>query len=433
MNYQETLHFLLPSFQQVGADAYKPGLERSVALDRQLNYPHRHYRTIHVAGTNGKGSVSHLLAAILQNANYKVGLYTSPHLIDFCERIRVNGKKISKRFVIDFVEKHKPLIASVQPSFFEITSCLAFEYFRHQKVDFAVIEVGLGGRFDSTNVIEPVLSIITNISLDHTQYLGDTLPQIASEKAGIIKPHIPVVIGEKGSDEVSRIFTDKAKAVAAPIFFAEQEAVIESSKKRDNGEWVFQSVDYGKIIGELKGLVQKQNAQTVLTALRVLRDWQVTIPPKAVQHAFAHVTTLTGLMGRWQTIQTEPLIICDVGHNEGAWESLAVHLRIEAEKHRTLRIVVGMVNDKDIESVLSFMPLQAEYYFTQASVVRAMPAHQFAEKAQQHQLRGKSYDTVNKAVKAAIADSSPQDMIFIGGSTFVVADALTLFKKSKQL
>jgi dihydrofolate synthase/folylpolyglutamate synthase len=425
MTYKETLNFLSPSFQQVGAAGYKPGLERSVALDTLLKHPHQHYRTIHVAGTNGKGSVSHLLAAALRNSKYKVGLYTSPHVCDFCERIRVNGKKISKRFVVDFVESNKPLIQSIEPSFFEITTALAFEYFRHKKVDLAVIEVGLGGRFDSTNIMNPLLSIITNISLDHTQYLGNTLVQIAHEKAGIIKPNIPVVIGETGkNDEVRRVFIEKAMSVSSPVYFAEKENVLVSTKKLKTGEFEFQSVDFGVFTGELKGLVQKQNARTVLMALRLLKNMRVKIPVKAVKNAFEHVTGLTGLMGRWQTIQNNPLIICDTGHNIGAWVVLSKQIRQEATKHQTLRMVVGMVSDKEIEPVLSTMPSNAVYYFTQASVCRAMPAQQFAEKAGQFNLRGQHYDTVKKAVRQAISDSSPNDMIFIGGSTFVVGDAL---------
>jgi len=434
MTYKETIDFLSPSFQKVGAGGYKPGLERSHALDFQLKHPHRNYRIIHVGGTNGKGSVSHLLAAALRNSKYKVGLYTSPHLFDFCERIRVNGKKISKRFVIEFIERQKSLIQSLNPSFFDITTALAFEYFHHKKVDFAVIEVGMGGNFDSTNIIDPILSIITNISLDHTQYLGKTLKKIAREKSGIIKANIPVVIGETGNnDEVSQVFIDKAKAINSPVFFAEKENVLISSKKLSSGDWKFQSVDFGAFTGELQGLVQKQNACTVLTALRVLKNMRVTLPAKAVRNAFEHVTELTGLMGRWQTIQKHPLIICDTGHNVGAWESLSVHIQQVAKKHETLRIVIGMVNDKDVEPVLTLLPQDAVYYFTQAAINRAMPALEFAEKARQYQLQGQHYDTVRKAVRQAINDSSNKDMIFIGGSTFVVGDALLSFQQTSGL
>jgi len=430
MTYKETLHSLAPSFQQVGSNAYQPGLERIIALDNHLNHPHRLYRTIHIAGTNGKGSVAHLLAAILQKANYRVGLYTSPHLLDFSERIRVNGKTISKRFVVNFVERNRALINSVSPSFFDLTTILAFEYFRHKKVHFAIIETGLGGRLDSTNIIDPLFCIITNISLDHTQYLGTTLPQIASEKAGIIKPYIPVIIGESGHDEVRRVFMDKAMMMRSPIYFAEQEDVLKTSKKLPHGEWEILSTDYGAISGELKGVVQKQNTRTVLTALRLLAGMRVKMPPKAVRQAFEHVTSLTGLMGRWQIIQTKPLIVCDTGHNLGAWESITVQLQHEAKKYQTLRIIVGMVSDKDVEPVLAIMPKHAVYYFTQASISRAMPAGQFAEKARQFNLQGKSYNTVKKAVRDAINDSSPKDMIFISGSTFVVADALHWFQLS---
>jgi len=427
MTYKETLQYLSPMFQQVGASAYKPGLERSIALDKQMNHPHRAYKTIHVAGTNGKGSVAHLLAAVLQNAKYNVGLYTSPHLVDFCERIRVNGMKISKRYVVDFVERYKMFIVTHNPSFFEITTGLAFEYFRHKKVDFAVIETGLGGRLDSTNIIEPVLSIITNISLDHTQYLGDTLAQIATEKAGIIKPHIPVIIGEIVNDKVRQVFLEKAISMKSSIFFAEEEKVLLSSRKQKNGEWLFRSVDYGTFSGELQGLVQKQNARTVLTALRLLEKMRVKIPSNAVKDAFKYVTDLTGLMGRWQIIHSKPLIICDTGHNAGAWESLTLHLQKALKQVQTLRMVVGMSGDKDVEHVIALMPKDAIYYFTQAYVNRAMPVGQFAELARQHGLKGKSYHTVRGAVKKAIKDSSPEDMIFIGGSTFVVGDALPLF------
>ena len=433
MTYKESLQFLSPSFQQVGAAGYKPGLDRSLAFDLFLKHPHRYYRTIHVAGTNGKGSVSHLLAAALRNSKYKVGLYTSPHLFDFCERIRVNGKKISKRFIVNFVERHISFIQSLNPSFFDITTALAFDYFRHKKVDFAIIEVGMGGRFDSTNIIDPILSIITNISLDHTQYLGNTLVQIAHEKSGIIKPKIPIIIGEIGNnDEVRQVFADKAMLMESPVYFAENENVLVSSKKRKTGEWEYQSVDFGTFTGELKGTVQKLNTQTVLTALRLLKNMRVAIPLKAVENAFEHVTELTGLMGRWQTIQDNPLIICDTGHNVGAWQSLSTQIKHEASKHQTLRMVVGMVNDKDIEAVLSLMPQKAVYYFTQASVSRAMPAHEFAEKAQKYQLVGQHYNAVKKAVLQAISDSSPNDMIFVGGSTFVAGDALFFISKNKQ-
>jgi dihydrofolate synthase/folylpolyglutamate synthase len=433
MTYKETLGYLSPSFQQVGAVAYTPGLERSIVLDKQMQHPHGDYRTIHVGGTNGKGSVAHLLAAVLRNANYKVGLYTSPHVFDFCERIRVNGKKISKRYVVDFVERYKWLIDKLNPSFFEITTSLAFEFFRHKKVDFAIIEVGLGGRLDSTNIIDPMLSIITNISIDHTQYLGDSLVRIAGEKAGIIKPYVPVIIGETGNKEVQQVFVEKATAMKSPVYFAEEEHVLISSKKRTNGEWEFMSSDFGKFTGELQGLVQKQNARTVLTALRVMKTLRVKIPAKAVKNAFEHVTALTGLTGRWQIIRKKPLIIGDTGHNVAAWKSLAIQLQQEAKHHQTLRMVIGISDDKEIESIVSLLPKQAVYYFTQASVSRALPVGQLAEKARLNHLQGESYATVREAVNEAINDSGSKDMLFIGGSTFVVGDAFPFLTGTKNL
>jgi dihydrofolate synthase/folylpolyglutamate synthase len=430
MTYKETLDYLYkctPAFHQVGTFAYKPGLERSIALDREMGMPHRSYRTIHVAGTNGKGSVAHLLAAILRESKYKVGLYTSPHLVDFCERIRVNGKKIPEKYVVDFVERYEFEIKSLNPSFFEITSSLAFEYFRHKKVDFAIIETGLGGRLDSTNIIEPALSIITNVSMDHMQYLGNTLMQIASEKAGIIKQNAPVVIGEVKNEEIQQIFLNKAKAMNAPIYFAEEERTIYNAKLQSSGKWEYSTTDYGNFTGELGGLAQRQNTQTILTALRILKQMRVKVTQKAVQKAFEHVTELTGLMGRWQTLQKSPLVICDTGHNIGAWEYLAKQLNERAKKHANLRMIIGMVNDKDIDKVLSVMPKKAVYYFTQASGERALSGRKMAEKALQYQLEGNPYSSVAQAVKAALADADPNDLIFIGGSTFVVGEAIPLF------
>ncbi|MDR0844818.1 MAG: bifunctional folylpolyglutamate synthase/dihydrofolate synthase [Tannerella sp.] len=430
MTYEETLNYLYsctPAFHQVGAVAYKPGLERSMALDDQMDNPHRSYQTIHVAGTNGKGSVAHLLAAILREANFKVGLYTSPHLVDFCERIRMNGRKMPKHYLVDFVKRHQSAINTIRPSFFELTSSLAFEFFRHKKVDIAVIETGLGGRLDSTNIIRPILSIITNISLDHTQYLGKTLNRIAEEKAGIIKPGVPVVIGEIQDKSVYQVFIDKAATMKSPVYFAEKEQTLINSKLGNDGKWAFTSSGYGYFTGELGGMAQLENAQTVLTAIRMLRRMGLKIPKKDVGYAFEHVIELTGLMGRWQTLQKKPLVICDTGHNEGAWEKLKLHLEQTAEHHPTLRMVVGMVSDKDIHAVLSLMPQKAVYYFTQASDSRALPVKKFAAMAQQHALTGNSYRTVAEAVQSALNDAQPDDLIFIGGSTFVVADAIPKF------
>ena len=340
MTYEETLDYLynsIPVFQHSGASAYKPGLGTTIALDDYLGNPHHAYRTIHMAGTNGKGSTSHLLAAILKQSGYKVGLYTSPHLVDFRERIRVNGKMISKEYVIDFVEHHRSFFEPLHPSFFELTSSMAFDYFKKEKVDFAIIEVGLGGRLDSTNIISPILSIITNLSLDHTQFLGNSEEQIASEKAGIIKKDVPVVVGEVYKESVAKVFSDTAEKVGTTLCFAQQTDVLPQATLMENGTWSFESADYGKLQGELGGMVQCKNAQTVLTALRILNEnYQLNIPQQAVQEGFAQVVELTGLMGRWQKLQQKPMVVCDTGHNVGGWDYLNKQLQAESRQHSKL-------------------------------------------------------------------------------------------------
>jgi dihydrofolate synthase/folylpolyglutamate synthase len=430
MTYEKTLNFLYsatPAFHKVGSVAYKPGPGRSILLDNLTGNPHRDYKIIHIAGTNGKGSVSHLLANILSKARYKVGLYTSPHIVDVCERIRVNGKTIPKQYIVDFVKRHYSFINPLKPSFFEVITSLAFEFFRYKKVDIAIVETGLGGRLDSTNIVNPILSIITNISIDHTQYLGQSLSQIAFEKAGIIKPNVPALIGEVKNREVRHVFVDKAKTIHAPLFFAEEMHPLSTSEQLDNGLWRFNSRDYGILENDLPGMFQEKNAQTVLSALKLLQNMRFKIPSKAVEKGFKTVTESTGLMGRWQTIRRNPLTICDIGHNAGAWEYLGPQLQKCAETHSTLRMVVGMANDKKISDVLSLMPAGASYYFTQASVERALPAADFAAAAEQCGLKGQVFDKVENAVLTALKDSQPNDMIFIGGSTFVVADAIPMF------
>lgn len=435
MTYEATLDYLyksIPVFQRVGASAYKPGLATSHALDDHLDTPHRAYPTIHVAGTNGKGSVSHLLAAILQKAGYKVGLYTSPHLVDFRERIRVNGQPIPKAYVTDFVVRHRLFFEPLHPSFFELTSSLAFDYFRAEKVDFAVIEVGLGGRLDSTNIITPVLSIITNISLDHTQFLGDTVEKIAAEKAGIMKKDIPVVVGEADHPGVARVFQETAARCGAPLTFAPETDALESAQRKENGRWQFETKRYGTLDGELGGLVQRQNARTVLAVLPLLeRQTGISLPAEAVREGFAEVVELTGLMGRWQTLQEKPRVVCDTGHNVGGWEYLSAQLLTEAARHARLYMVTGMVGDKDIDGVLALMPREATYFFTQASVQRSLPAEEFARQAKTHGLQGTVWPRVEDAVREALRQAAPDDLIFIGGSTFVVADALPLFKPAE--
>lgn len=423
MNYEETLEYLyrqLPVFQQVGSAAYKPGLQNSEALDEYFGHPHRKFHTLHIAGTNGKGSVSHLLASILQLNGYKTGLYTSPHLVDFRERIRIDGQMIPRQEVIDFAEKHLAPTLHIHPSFFELTMMMAFDYFARQAVDAAVIEVGLGGRLDSTNIITPDLCVITNISYDHVQMLGHTLPQIAREKAGIIKHGIPVVIGE-AQGEVKQVFIDKASEVGAPIFFAEECVHFDSARQSDRG-WEFNSPEYPHLFGELGGLCQEKNAATVLTAVARLRELGYRITDQSVYEAFAHVTRLTGLMGRWQQLQASPRLICDTGHNTGGMQYIAHQLR--NEHHDMLRIVIGMVNDKDILGVLAMLPKEATYYFTRASVPRALPQDKLEALATQTGLKGRSFPTVKEAVTAAQKESRPEDLIFVGGSTFIVADLL---------
>lgn len=416
----EELYNRFPAFQQVGAGAYKPGLENAEALDAHFGHPHRSFRTIHVGGTNGKGSTSHTLAAILQKSNYRVGLYTSPHLADFRERIRINGEMIPREEVERFLTQHSDEAFAFRPSFFELTTFLAFSYFASQKVDVAIIEVGLGGRLDTTNVITPDMSIITNISLDHVALLGHDLPSIAREKAGIIKPDIPAIIGEAEGD-VKSVFRQRADEVGAPIFFA-QECNNMTSATPMRGGWLYTDTLAGDIWGELGGLCQEKNAATILTAVTELRNRGYDIPDEAIREGFAHVTTLTGLQGRWQKLADAPLTICDTGHNIGGMQYIARQL--SETPCRNLRIVLGMVNDKDISGVLSLLPRDAQYYFTQASVARALSAHEVAAIATKYRLQGNCYDNVATAYAAAQSDACEDDLIFVGGSTFVVADLI---------
>lgn len=433
LTYKETIDYLFksaPVFEKVGASAYKPGLETTMALDKHLGCPHHAFKTIHVAGTNGKGSVSHTLAAILQAAGHRVGLFTSPHLVDFRERIRVNGEMISEQEVIDFVAQHRSFFEPRHPSFFELTTAMAFWYFKEQKVDIAVVEVGLGGRLDSTNIITPILSIITNISFDHTQFLGHTLEMIASEKAGIIKNGVPVVIGE-ANEQTRPVFARMAFERRAPIIFAEDDKIVVGNlgKDSDNPAYVVDlNVNEGKRYGknrvayELRGYYQEKNANTIFWACEVLREDGWIKGLGEIREGFAHVCEMTGLVGRWQRLQEHPTVICDTGHNVGGWEYLNVQLK--RQSCRTMRIVFGMVDDKDIDTVLGMLPQQATYYFTQASTHRAIPSTRVAEKAAAHDLHGLHYPTVAEAYYAALADATPDDFIFVGGSSYVVADLL---------
>ena len=417
MNYQETIEYLFnstPVFEKIGAKAYKPGLQTTFALDDHFGHPHQKYKTIHIAGTNGKGSSSHTLAAILQSQGYKVGLYTSPHLVDFRERIRVNGECVPEQYVIDFVEENRTFFEPLHPSFFELTTAMALKYFAEQKVDYAVIEVGLGGRLDCTNIITPILSIITNISFDHTQFLGNTLAEIAGEKAGIIKPGVPVVIGEY-LPETRPVFENKAKAENAPILFAQDFDVtrLENSEPSD--------VDM-----ELKGSYQERNKKTILTALHILRQ-KLAISDQAIHEGFAHVCELTGLRGRWEKLNDAPLTICDTGHNLAGWSYLAP--QINAVKAETKHIVFGMVDDKDVAHVLQLLKEMLEnrvkYYWTQPSTKRAIPVEKLSELALKLGLHGSLYHSVKEAYNAALENAEKGDFVFVGGSSYVVADLLS--------
>jgi dihydrofolate synthase/folylpolyglutamate synthase len=407
VNYNETIKYLYdsaPMFQKAGAQAYKEGMENSFLIDRHLHYPHTRYGTIHVAGTNGKGSTCHLLASVLQEAGYRTGLYTSPHLLDFRERIKVNGEMIDKDYIVRFIADNRGFFESVQPSFFELTTGMAFAYFAEQAVDVAVIEVGLGGRLDCTNVITPVLSIITNISFDHTDLLGNTLTAIAGEKAGIIKPNVSVVIGE-------------AEGEVREVFEAARQKV------RGAGFWFVQDVPKADIgpVSPLQGFAQEKNTATALCALDILKD-TFTIPHGAVERGFAEVVKNTGLAGRWQVAGEHPKIVLDTGHNVGG---MAYNVRqLQSEKYDVLHIVFGMVNDKDISAVLGLLPSNAEYYFTQANLPRALDARLVAEQAERFGLKGEVFHRVSDAFTAAKNRAGKNDFIFVGGSTFIVAETL---------
>jgi dihydrofolate synthase / folylpolyglutamate synthase len=431
MNYEETIDYLFnatPVFEKTGASAYKEGLGNTIAFDEHFNHPHTHYATIHVAGTNGKGSCSHTLAAILQSAGYKVGLYTSPHLIDFRERIRINGECISKQYVVDFVEKERKFFEPLSPSFFELTTAMALKYFADEKIDIAVIEVGLGGRLDCTNIITPILSVITNISFDHTQFLGNTLAKIAGEKAGIIKHNVPVVIGE-ATDETRPVFEETAQRLSAPIFFAEDEPEVLDIQTAESNGLKLTTQNFGTLRYELQGAYQAKNANTILKAVRVLLNLGVIKNVEPIIKGFANVCNLTGLMGRWQKLSDKPLTICDTGHNVGGWQYLSK--QISAQPCHTLRIVFGMVDDKDINHVMDLLPQNAVYYFTQATTHRAIPCERVMTEGEKHNLHGQCYATVSNAYNQAKSEATPDDFIFVGGSSYIVADLLTYLKNNK--
>ena len=436
LRYQQALDWLfsrLPMFSRIGGAAYKPGLERVVALSEFFGNPHTKFPSIHIAGTNGKGSTSHMLASVLQAAGFKTALYTSPHLVDFRERIRINGKMIPKEEVVKFVEKWRNThYDGDAPSFFELTMIMAFDWFAKEGVDIAVIETGMGGRLDSTNIITPPLSVITNISFDHTQFLGSTLPQIAAEKAGIIKPGIPVVIGEAEGD-VESVFEEKATQTNSPLIKAYRLSDAYNFRSSpDSGGWMFDSSSFGPLYCDLAGDYQKKNINTVLAALSYLKD-RLNISTDAVSNGLRNVESSTGLAGRWMILRHSPTLICDTGHNQAGLsysmprlESMLSEAIANAPEGGgpKLRMVIGFVADKDVEHILPLFPKNAEYYFTNAAIPRAMPVEDLLKLAGSHHLSGHPFATVEEAATQALADASPEDIIFIGGSTFVVADFL---------
>ncbi|HEY1046388.1 MAG TPA: folylpolyglutamate synthase/dihydrofolate synthase family protein [Bacteroidia bacterium] len=408
MNFQETVDFLysrLPYFSRDGKSAIKKDLHNTIKLCEILGNPQHKFKCIHIAGTNGKGSVSNMLAAILQNNGYRTGLYTSPHLKDFRERIRINGDMITESFVIEFTEKIIPYLDEIQPSFFEITVAMCFDYFAQNKIEIAVVETGLGGRLDSTNIIHPVISIITNIGMDHADLLGDTLGKIASEKAGIIKHNVPVVIGER-QIETDQVFVDKAKAESAPIYFAE-----------DN-----QELNASEIKTDLKGLYQSKNIKTVLQSVLTLNGVGIETKTELTLDALSRVREITNFRGRWEILSESPKIVADTGHNAHGLKWVVAQLA--AERKGQLHMVFGMVKDKDRTEILKLLPKDAHYYFCSPALMRALDKETLKAEAEKEGLKGKTYESVQMALDAAKTQANSEDLIFIGGSTFVVAEIL---------
>ncbi|MCA6436232.1 MAG: bifunctional folylpolyglutamate synthase/dihydrofolate synthase [Bacteroidetes bacterium] len=434
MTYQQTLNYLferLPMFQRIGAAAYKADLRNTLQLMEVLNQPHHQFKSIHVAGTNGKGSSSHMLASVLQAAGYKTGLYTSPHMVDFRERIKINGEMIPKKYVVDFVAKHQSAFEKIEPSFFEWTVGLAFNYFKDQKVDIAIIEVGLGGRLDSTNVITPEISLITNISFDHMNLLGNTLQAIAAEKAGIVKTNIPVVISQT-QKEIKSVFIEKAKHGNASICFADQTYKLKTTYLKQRRR-VVELTKAGKLVKyslDLTGTYQITNLLGVLQTIELLNKKGFTVTAKQLKRGLGSVCVSTNFTGRWQTLSKKPLIIADTGHNEDGIKQVIKN--IKQIPFKQLHMVIGMVNDKDVSTVLNLLPKKAKYYFVKASIPRALDAVELQQKASEFKLKGISYADVKSGVEAAVVNAGKNDLVFVGGSTFVVADALTQKQFSKN-
>lgn len=431
MNYSQTIDYLfssMPSFQQIGSDAYKPGLERITAFCRYLGNPQRNYYTIHVAGTNGKGSVSHILASILQQAGYRVGLYTSPHLKDFRERIRVDGEKIPKQKVVNFVDKHQAKMSELELSFFEMTTAMAFDYFDQSDVEVAVIETGLGGRLDATNIITPLVSVVTNVGMEHTEYLGDTLRKIAAEKAGIIKKSVPVVLGE-ANEAYNDVFEEYAAAFKSRVIYAQERFRCLMHNTEDNVQRMMierlrDSFDYDISI-DLLGDYQFNNVITATATADYLHEsTPLTISRRAYVEGLASAASLTHLEGRWQVVGRDPLIVCDTGHNAHGLRYVGAELNRLAEKYPRQYCVMGFAKDKNLNDILPVLPVGAHYIFTQASVSRALPADELASRAAEAGLKGEVVPDVTAALARAKELAAPEDMIFVGGSTFVVAEVL---------
>jgi dihydrofolate synthase / folylpolyglutamate synthase len=429
MTYSEALDYLfsrLPAYHRIGKAAYKANLDNSLALDKYFGQPHKKFRTVHIAGTNGKGSVSHIIASIFQEAGYNTGLYTSPHLIDFRERIRVNGTMIPENEVVSFVEKHSAIIEDIQPSFFELTMAMAFDFFARSGVAVAVIEVGMGGRLDSTNIINPELSVITNIGHDHMEFLGETLALVAGEKAGIIKTKTPVVVGES-QPETENVFKTKAGEMNAPVIFADKAyscTLGEFNVREGIRKYSVSTLSCGKVISgkvPLGGIYQKNNLQTVFAAADILRTL-FSVTDKNIINGISNVISNTHLAGRWQVLSHDPLTLCDTGHNKEGLEYVIPQL-LGLKKNR-LHIIIGFVNDKDLRTVLPLFPVDAIYYFTKASIPRALDENILKEMAEGEGLKGESYKSVADALIAARAIADRNDVIFIGGSTFIVAEAI---------
>ena len=432
MNYKQTIDYLynrLPMFSKAGSNAIKHGLYNIIKLCEILDNPQHNFLTIHIAGTNGKGSVSHMLASVMQTAGYKTGLYTSPHLVDFRERIKINGEMIPEKNVVQFVEKVEPFFDTITPSFFEITVAMAFDYFRNEKVDIAIIETGLGGRLDSTNIINPVLSVVTNIAYDHMDLLGNTLEMIASEKAGIIKRDIPVVIGQRSSD-TDYVFIDKALTENASIVFAEDEwrYINHHSENRLLQIQLQQVSTVEKYIYslDLRGSYQIHNLITVLSAINQLRLIGWNISDDSLSNGLSNTTSFTGLKGRWDIVSTQPLMVIDVGHN--AHGISEVVKQIKQTPHVNLHIVIGMVKDKDINSVLKLLPQHAIYYFTKAQIPRALNVEELRDKALLYNLNGTAYSTVDFALTVAMESANKDDLIVICGSVFIAGEAYNFLK-----